>query len=31
VVKRSIAAVAIGFAAGCLFCGCKSLSNLLRR
>src|SRR5580698_5906605 len=31
VVKRSIAAVAIGFAAGCLFCGCKFLSNLLRR
>jgi uncharacterized spore protein YtfJ len=31
VVKRSIAAVAIGFAAGCLLCGCKSVSNLLRR
>jgi uncharacterized spore protein YtfJ len=31
VVKRSIAAVAVGFAAGCLFCGYKSLSSRLRR
>jgi uncharacterized spore protein YtfJ len=30
-VKRLIAAVAIGFAAGCLLCGCKPLSGLLRR
>ena len=30
-VKRLVAAVAIGFAAGCLLCGCKSLSSLLRR
>ncbi len=31
VIKTSIAAAAIGFAAGCLLCGRKSLSKRLRR